>query len=55
MSKFRFYLYKMLWQRRRGKMVEKTVTIEAADLVDARQLVYKMYPDWEVSMFWPEI
>jgi hypothetical protein len=53
MRRYRFSLQRMLWQSQRGKHVEKVVVIEATDLVQARQLIYKMYPDWDVSMFWP--
>lgn len=51
--KFKFYIRKAVSWYPRFKMLEKTLVIEAVDLMAARDKVYAENPGWEVSMFWP--
>lgn len=51
--KFRFYIQKYVKWHPKPKMLKKTLTIEAIDLIEARKIVESKYPNWDISMFWP--
>lgn len=54
MKRFKFYLIKTVSWTPRFKQLKRTLVVSALDSADARQVVSEKYPDWEVSMFWPE-
>lgn len=51
--KFKFYIIKPVSWTPKYRQLNKTVTLDASDLVEARATIYSMYPNWQVSMFWP--
>lgn len=53
MNRFKFYLVKSIWFPRQNQL-KKTLVIMATDAVNAYQEVTEKFPNWEVSMFWPE-
>jgi hypothetical protein len=46
-KRFKFYLVNSFGRK-------KTIVASYADTVEAIRHVREAYPDWEISMFWPE-
>jgi len=44
--RFKFFLVK--------HKAKKTLIVTAYDSVEARERIRYSFPDWQVSMFWPE-
>jgi hypothetical protein len=54
MKRFKFYLIKTVSWTPHFKQLKRTLVVSALDSADARQVVSEKFPDWQVSMFWPE-
>jgi len=55
MKKFKFFLVKAVAWYPKFKTEEKTIVVEANDLMEARSIIQRDYDKYEVSMFWPVV
>lgn len=52
-KQYKFFLRKFTHWVPRCKYKEKSVIIKARSVTEAYSFIDALYPNWEVSMFWP--
>lgn len=57
--RYRFYLQKSVYVHRPSKLpkyrlIKKIAILKAKNYAEAKAMIDAAYPEWEVSMYWPE-